>query len=78
MNNSLVILENDIDLSGVVFPTRGYDFNQGDRRFVDQQKAIDHALWKAKETGIRQVVRVNGVEPGSKGRPYHLVQAIGS
>lgn len=74
----VLVFPRNIDLARAAIPTRGYDFNKGDRRFVDQDRAIEHALEKAKLTGVRQVVRVSGAEPGSKGRPFHLVQAIGS
>ena len=74
----VLVFPEDVDLSRTAIPTRGYDFRKGDRRFFDQEEAIQYAHAKATETGVRQVVRVNGAEPGSQGRPYHLVQAIGS
>lgn len=57
---------------------RSYDFNAGDRRFIDHGRAMQHASDEAAKTGVRQTVRVNGSEPGRAGRPFYLVQAVGS
>lgn len=57
---------------------RSYDFNAGDRRFVDHEEAVQWANIEAAKTGIRQMIRINGSEPGAHGRPLYLVQAVGS
>lgn len=71
-----IIVAPGVDVFAI--PRRGYDFNQGDRRFLDQQAAIDHANEEARRTGVRQVVRLDSREPGAYGRQFHLVQAVGS
>lgn len=59
-------------------PRRSYDFNKGDRRFVDIDQAVNHANERALHTGVRQVIRKDSFEPGAHGRPFYLVQAVGS
>lgn len=56
-------------------PRRSYDFNKGDRRFSDRDRAIEHANDKARATGVRQVVRPDSLVLGT---PLFLVQAVGS
>lgn len=56
-------------------PRRGYDFNKGDRRFTELKRAVDHADETARQTGIRQVVRIDGPVLGEV---MYLVQAVGS
>lgn len=56
-------------------PRRAYDFNKGDRRFSDLDKAIQHANDKASATGVRQVVRPDTLVLGTA---LFLVQAVGS
>lgn len=88
MTNSLITSQGTQELRVLVFaedltndyrnlPQRGYDFTKGDRRFYDQQRAIDHANDVAVKTGVRQVVRLDGA-PLLGGQPVWLVQAVGS
>jgi hypothetical protein len=70
-----------IDLDAVrvaEIPTRGYDFNRGDRRFFDRSRALEHANHEAILTGIRQVVRVTAPPILGGTDVLHLVQAVGS
>jgi hypothetical protein len=69
----VLVFPDDVDVSAI--PRRSYDFNAGDRRFFDQQEAIDHAHSKASESGIRQIVRRDS---DVLGKPVYLVQAVGS
>jgi hypothetical protein len=71
-----IVLDNNVDSYGI--PRRSYDYDKGDRRFLDQWRAIEHANEEARRTGVRQVVRPDLAEvPGAKGR-FYLVQAVGS
>lgn len=71
-----IVLDNNVDSYGI--PRRPYDFNKGDRRFLDQDRAIEHANEEARRTCVRQVVRPDAAEvPGGKGR-FYLIQAVGS
>lgn len=69
----VLVFPEDVDVSQI--PRRAYDFNKGDRRFFDQQEAIDHAHSLASKTGVRQIVRQ---DVDVLGRHPYLVQAIGS
>lgn len=71
----VLVFPTDLDMRDI--PRRPYDFSRGDRRFFDQQDAIDHAHATATATGIRQIVRRDS--PALLGgEPMFLVQAVGS
>lgn len=56
-------------------PKRSYDFNKGDRRFNDLERATAHAHEVASKTGVRQLVRP---DTESLGVSLFVVQAVGS
>lgn len=73
---AVLVFDESLTQDYMKLPQRGYDFNKGDRRFAEIERAIDHANAQALETGVRQVVRV---DPGSPHfQTLHLVQAVGS
>lgn len=76
LTDEVVVIPSSVDVYDL--PRRSYDFNRGDRRFVDIDQAVEHANETALRTGVRQVVRKDSREPGAHGRPFYLVQAIGS
>lgn len=76
IDDEVVVIPAGIDVH--TLPRRSYDFNRGDRRFLDVERAVDHANEVALKTGVRQVVRADSREPGANGRPFYLVQAVGS
>jgi hypothetical protein len=76
LSDEVVVIPEGVDV--YTLPRRPYDFNKGDRRFVDIDRAVDHANQEALNTGVRQAVRKDSREPGAFGRPFYLVQAIGS
>lgn len=63
------------DQAPEIIPRRPYDFNAGDRRFYDRDDAINHAVWVADTTGVRQQVRVSSAAVWD-GPPLWLVQAV--
>lgn len=70
-----LILPDEFDIFEI--PRRGYDFNLGDRRFLDLDRALGHANDEAARTGVRQIVRKD-TPPDFVDVPYWLVQAVGS
>lgn len=75
LNNPVLILPTEIPAGEI--PRRSYDFNKGDRRFLDQADAIEWSQTKAEETGIRRVVRVDST-PDFLDGPFFISQEIGS
>lgn len=70
-----------VDLIGVdvlSLPQRAYDYNKGDRRFYDRDRAVEHANLEALLTGVRQVIRLDSPAIEGSGAPLYLVQAVGS
>lgn len=74
-NHSPLVLD-EIDVLQI--PKRSYDFNRGDRRFFDRDRAISHAEHEAILTGVRQVVRLDSPAIHGSGEKLYLVQAVGS
>ena len=72
-NGHTIFLDDSIDVYTI--PVRPYDFNKGDRRFNDLQRALDHAEQEAGRTSIRQVVRKDSSPTFTH---LWLVQAVGS
>lgn len=68
----VLVLPDDVDVFSI--PRRGYDLKKGDRRFHDQQKAIDFAQREASRTGVRRLVRIDR----SSFNDLYLVQEVGS
>ena len=75
MNKSPIVFDRSVDVFEI--PRRSFDPAKGDRRFVDQDRAVIHAEEEASRTGVRQVVRIDSEIPGGRGR-FWLVQAVGS
>ena len=71
-----IIINRDVDIFAI--PRRSFDPKKGDRRFLDQGDAIEHAEDEAIKTGVRQVVRIDSEVPGANAGRYWLVQAVGS
>lgn len=71
-----IIINDTVDIHRV--PRRPFDPSKGDRRFLDQERAILHGEDEARRTGVRQVVRPDSEIPGGKGSRFWLVQAVGS
>lgn len=67
----------DIEGTSPGVPTRSYDFDKGDRRFFEFERAIEHSEEEAIRTGVRQAIRrdLSDIPGGDK---LYLVQAVGS
>jgi hypothetical protein len=71
-----IIINDTVDVHRL--PRRSFDPAKGDRRFLDQERAIKHAEEEAVRTGVRQTVRPDSEVPGASGARFYLVQAVGS